>query len=161
MISLTNLLEKPGGRIVAIMLSLVVIAAAAYVVKNSFVSSTVTDERTRIFVDATTGRGFRHELVLGESIPVDAPSGGKTGYPAEMCYWTKDGTPKSDPTPVLLNIYIGKPGPTFCPDCGRLVVARNPMAQPGMRPPPTREEWERQHMVGIGPEMLHSIERAN
>lgn len=134
---------------------------AIYIVKGSLISSTVTDERTRIFVDATTGLGFRHELELGETIPVEAPSGGKTGYPAELCYWTKDGQPKSDPTPVLLNSYIGKPGPTFCPDCGRLVVPRNPMAMPGMRPPPTREEWEKMHSIGLGPELLHSVASSN
>jgi len=60
-----------------------------------------------------------------------------------------------------MNTYIGKPEPTFCPDCGRLVVARNPVAQPGMRPPPTREQWEKEHMVGVGPELLHSMERTN
>jgi hypothetical protein len=158
---LTNVLEKPAGKTAAVVLLIVAVAAAGYAIKSSFVSSTVTDERTRIFVDATTGQGFRHELQLGETIPVEAPSGNKTGYPAELCYWTKDGKVKSDPTPVLLNSYIGKPGPTFCPDCGRLVVPRNPVAQPGMRPPPTREQWERQHIVGIGPELLHAIERVN
>jgi hypothetical protein len=158
---LTKVLEKPTGRTAAIVLLIGAIAAAGYVIKNSIFSSTVSNERTRMFIDASTGKGFRHELKLGESIPVDAPSGNKTGYPAELCYWTKDGTPKSDPTPVLLNFYIGKPGPTFCPDCGRLVVARNPMAEPGMRPPPTREEWEKAHRVGLGPELLHAIARIN
>jgi hypothetical protein len=158
---LTNVLEKPAGKTVAVVLCIGAIAVAGYVVKGSIFSSAVSDERKRLFVDATTGEGFRHELVLGESIPVDAPSGGKTGYPAELCYWTKDGTPKTDPTPVLLNSYIGKPGPTFCPDCGRLVVAHNPMARPGMRPPPTREEWEKQHIVGIGPELLYTVARTN
>ncbi|MGD0140910.1 MAG: hypothetical protein ABSD28_18755 [Tepidisphaeraceae bacterium] len=156
-----SLLETPTGKSVAIVLAVVAIGVAVYVVKGSLFSSVVTNERTRMFVDATTGQGFRHELQAGESIPIDAPSGHKTGYPAELCYWTKDGTPKSDPTPVLLNIYIGKPEPTFCPDCGRLVVARNPIAQAGMRPPPTREEWEKQHMVGVGPELLHAMERTN
>jgi len=156
-----SLLETPTGKSVAIVLAVVAIGVAVYVVKGSLFSSVVTNERTRMFVDATTGQGFRHELQAGESIPIDAPSGHKTGYPAELCYWTKDGTPKSDPTPVLLNIYIGKPEPTFCPDCGRLVVARNPIAQAGMRPPPTREEWEKQQMVGVGPELLHAMERTN
>ena len=156
-----SLLETGVGKSVAVALAVVAIGVAVYVVKDSIRSSIVTDERTRMFVDGTTGEGFHHELQAGESIPIDAPSGHKTGYPAELCYWTKEGTPKSDPTPVLMNSYIGKAEPTFCPDCGRLVVPRNPVAQPGMRPPPTREEWEKAHMVGVGPELLHQMDRNN
>jgi len=156
-----SLLETPAVKGVVIALAIAAVGVAVYVVKRSLFPPVVTEERTRIFIDATTGQGFRHELQMGESIPVMAPSGNKTGYPAELCYWTKEGTPKSDPTPVLLNVYIGKPGPTFCPDCGRLVVGNNPVAKPGMKPPLTREEWEKEHMVGVGPELLHSAERNN
>jgi hypothetical protein len=160
MASLSEFFEKPAGKGVAVAIFVVAVALAFFTLKDSLFSSVVADERTRLFIDATTGEGFRHELQLGETIPVMAPSGNKTGYPAELCYWTKDGGIKSDPTPVLLNSYIGKPGPTFCPDCGRLVVPRNPRAMPGMKPPPTREEWEKEHnMVGIGPELLHTIDR--
>ena len=76
-------------------------------------------------------KAFRYEIKIGDSVPVKAPSGEKSGYPAELCYWTKDGQPKEDPTPVLLNQYVGKSGPTFCPDCGRLVVNHNPVAVAG------------------------------
>jgi hypothetical protein len=72
-----------------------------------------------------------------------------TGYPAEACYWTADGGTKTEPTWVLMNAVLGKPGPTFCPDCGRLVVARNPMPGPGVKPPPTQQE------------LLHSTADAN
>ena len=156
-----SLLETPIRKTVAVILAIGAIGVAVYIVKNSLFSSVVTEERTRWFVDAATGEGFRHELQVGESIPIVAPSGNKSGYPAELCYWTKEGTPKADPTPVLLNSYIGKPEPTFCPDCGRLVVGRNPVPKPGMRPPPTREEWEKEHMVGVGPELLHPMESNN
>jgi len=74
-------------------------------------------------------------------MPVLAPSGKNTGYEAELCYWTKDGKPKETPTPVLLNIYKGIKGPTFCPDCGRLVVGHNPPAMEGAKPPPTKDEY--------------------
>lgn len=74
--------------------------------------------------------------------PVKCPDTGKeTGYEAELCYWTKDGHPKDEPIPVLLNKYKGDPGPTFCPDCGRLVVYHNPLAVEGHTPPPTEEEY--------------------
>ena len=157
---LKNRLEKPGGQAVALSLALIVIGLAVYEVKASFFPSAVASERERMFVDSQTGKPFAHELKLGETIPVDAPSGGKTGYPAELCYWTKDGQIKKDPTYVLLNSWLGKPGPTFCPDCGRLVVPHNPTPYPGMRPPPTREEYERE-FGAVGPELLHGVANSN
>jgi hypothetical protein len=94
-------------------------------------------------VCAQTGKAFTVELKDGLSIPVRSPySGQQTGYPAELCYWTKDGKPKDEPTAVLLNSWVGKRGPTFCPDCGRLVVGRNPEPAPDRKPPPTREEYQ-------------------
>ena len=78
----------------------------------------------------------------GDKIPVKAPSGKNSGYLAEFCYWNKDGTAKKEPTPVLLNRYKGKPDPTFCPDCGRLVTAFNPPPRPGVKPPPTEDEMK-------------------
>lgn len=160
MSSLRNSLDRGPGKFVAIILGIGALLVTAYMIKNAISSPVVAAERNRIFIDAQTGAAFHHELVLGESIPVQAPSGGMTGYPAELCYWTKDGQPKKDPTAVLLNSMIGKPGPTFCPDCGRLVVLNNPPALPGMTPPPTREEYERR-MMGAGPELLHSVANGN
>src|SRR5438477_6525095 len=81
--------------------------------------------RERLFIDAKTMKAFNYEVKIGDSLPVKAPSGDRTGYPAELCYWTKDGKPRKDPYPVLLNEFVGKSGPTFCPDCGRLVVGHN------------------------------------
>ncbi|HEX4053760.1 MAG TPA: hypothetical protein VHX86_05810 [Tepidisphaeraceae bacterium] len=153
---LKKILDRGPGKAVVIVLAILAIGAALYIIRNSITSPAVAAERERIFIDATTGKAFNHELRLGETIPVEAPSGNKSGYPAELCYWTKDGHPKKDPTAVLLNSWIGKPGPTFCPDCGRLVVEHNPMAMPGMTPPPTREEYERR-IMGVGPELLHAV----
>jgi hypothetical protein len=161
MIWLTNLLEKPAGKAAAIVLFLGGIVIAGYIVKTTFMTSAVSLTRHRYFIDSSTGEPFAHELQRGEGIPIDAPSGGKTGYPAELCFWTKDGQPKGDPTPVLLNSWVGKTGPTFCPDCGRLVVSNNPPARPGARPPITRQEYEHLHQTGLGPELLHSIALGN
>jgi hypothetical protein len=138
------LLEKPWGKWAGVSFALIAVCIAAYFIKTSLFPSAIAQERTRNFIDAQTMKPFTHELEKGETIPVDAPSG-KTGYPAELCYWNKDGSTKSDPTYVILNIYLGKPGPTFCPDCGRLVIGHNPMPQPGDRPPPTQEEYEQRH----------------
>lgn len=96
----------------------------------------------RTYVCSETGKAFVHTLVAGESSPVTSPYTRRpTGYLAEWCYWTADGRPKSEPTPVLLNLYRDGSGPTFCPDCGRLVVAHNPRPRDGDAAPPTREAY--------------------
>jgi hypothetical protein len=99
-------------------------------------------DMNRLYICAETGQTFHYSLKLGDTIPVMSPyTGRNTGYPAELCYWTKDGGTSTDPTPVLLNGYKGLPGPTFCPVCGRLVVGHNPAPGPGVKPPPTEAEY--------------------
>ena len=49
---------------------------------------------------------------------------------------------KKEPTPVFVKSRAGEPGPTFCPDCGRLVVVHNPKPKDGDRPPPTQAEYK-------------------
>jgi hypothetical protein len=157
-----DLLDRPAGKWSAIAFVVVAVGTAGYFIKESLFPSVYSQSTDRYFVDAATGKPYKHELQIGESMPVEAPSGGKTGYPAELCYWTADGQVKSSPTPVLLNSWIGKPGPTFCPDCGRLVVANNPYPRAGGHPPPTREEWEKWHQMGKnGTELLHSVASGN
>lgn len=85
--------------------------------------------RTRTVIDSET-----REVFLEFGIPEDgrAPymhpeTGERTLYPAEKCYWAKEGGAKLDPTYVLLNELIGSKEPTKCPDCGRRVVRHNPM----------------------------------
>ncbi len=128
---------------VSVAVVLVLVIVAVYQVR-SFMSpdATVAYANAPLFIDSETGKTFRVTLEDGMSIPVKSPSTGKmTGYKAELCYWTKDGKPKTDPTPVLMNEDVGKPGPTFCPDCGRLVVHHNPVATADRTPPPTRDEY--------------------
>lgn len=106
-------------------------------------SEAVASSRDRVFVCAETGKAFRHEIERGEVMPVYSPhSGETTGYPAELCFWTADGRIQDDPTAVLLNEKVSKAGPTFCPDCNRLVVGHNPHPQPGDTPPPTRNQYK-------------------
>jgi hypothetical protein len=105
------------------------------------------DSHHRWFVCAETQRPFRARVEIGTSIPVMSPfSHRATGYPAELCYWTKEGTITREPTPVLLRRFLDPAdnSPTFCPDCGRLVVAHNPPPIQG-QVPPTQEEWLRNH----------------
>jgi hypothetical protein len=135
-------LDKPAGKATAIVVILCAIALCLYSLKSSM----STDEATGYsqdpwFVCAETGKAFHHALQAGEKFPVYSSASGKnTAYPAELCYWTKDAKIKNVPTPVLLNDWTGKPGPTFCPECGRLVVGHNPAPDP-KRPPPTKEEY--------------------
>jgi hypothetical protein len=140
---LREFFESPKGKGVVVVLGLVLIGAIFWLLRDNLSGSEAASiSRDRMFMDAATGKPFEHTLQAGDKIPLLAPSGKNTGYPAELCYWTKDGKPKSDPTPVLLNSYVGKPGATFCPDCGRLVVAHNPGAAEGAKPPPTQAEYE-------------------
>ena len=136
-------LETTGGKIAVALLLLAAAGFGVWAVRNTFgTSSAVTDANTRIFIDAETGKPFRHKLKAGDPYPIPAPSGKNSGYQAELCYWTADGKTKTEPTPVLLEEAQGKPGPTFCPDCKRLVVGHNPMPKPGDKPPPTQAEYK-------------------
>jgi hypothetical protein len=133
--------QTPKGKLLAGILLLVGLFAAFMAVRGAWRSDIATFSRERPFVDAQTGKAFIYEISPGETYPVPAPSGGKTGYPAELCFWTKDGKTKTEPTAVLLNQWAKKPGATFCPDCGRLVVPHNPPPNPGDAAPPTPAEY--------------------
>lgn len=136
-------LSTPLGRCVSVILCLVGLIAIGWSIHSNLgPDPAVSAANNPLFINAETGKVFRCKLTAGMNIPVKCPDTGKeTGYEAELCFWTKDGRVKNDPTPVLLNEHKGLPGPTFCPDCGRLVVHHNPMAVEGGRPPPTEREY--------------------
>jgi hypothetical protein len=138
--------QSRGGAIAAAVLGLVAMIALVAAIRSTFGADDATELITnRIYICSETHKGFKHKVERGETVPILSPYTGKnTGYPAELCYWTKDGKIKNDPTPVLLNMTIGKPGATFCPDCGRLVVPYNPRPLPDSKPPPTEEEYKKQ-----------------
>ncbi|HMD55535.1 MAG TPA: hypothetical protein VKJ65_13380 [Phycisphaerae bacterium] len=133
-------LQSSGGKAVTLFLALAAVGLCIWAVKSTIGGSTPGDPNDQTYVDSATNKAFQHRNVPGESVPILAPSGSNTGYPAEPCYWTADGGTKTDPTWVILNQELGKPGPTFCPDCGRLVVGHNPTPGPGVKPPPTQQE---------------------
>lgn len=143
MAGIREFLNSPKGKAIsatAIVIAVLLLGWSIW--SNLSGDDAATSAGTFGFVDASTGKAFNYTIQAGDKIPVMAPSGKHSGYPAEMCWWTKDGTIKKVPTPVLLNEYAGKTGPTFCPDCGRLVVGHNPPAVPGMKPPPTEAEYK-------------------
>lgn len=113
-----------GGAIIFIVAIVLIVRAV------SSVTAGVGDgSRIRVAIDAETGKVFKeYRIKDGETWPWKHPSTGRaTLYPTEQCYWTADGQAKLEPTHVLLNSIVGKDEKTICPDCGREVVAHNPM----------------------------------
>lgn len=139
---MAEFLQKPSGKIVAGIIVVAGVLAAGYELFQLFGPSAGSQATKQVFVDSKTGTSFEHTLVAGEMVPVTAPSGGRTGYPAELCYWTPDGKPKEKPDYVLLNEATGAPGPTFCKVCHRLVVHHNPVPSEGRKAPPTEAEYQ-------------------
>jgi len=142
MAGLREFFESSKGKLIALIAGIVLLVVLFFVVWSNLGSPATEIARDRMYIDSTTGKAFEHTLKAGDVVPVKAPSGKNTGYPAEFCYWTADGKIKDKPTPVLLNSYVGKPGPTYCPDCGRVVVMHNPAPMVGAKPPPTKAEWD-------------------
>jgi hypothetical protein len=94
------------------------------------------DEQGRTFVGRLPG--------VGEAAEIVSPFKSRA-YPAELCYWKSDGGTKSEPTVVLLRQYVeGRDTPTYCPDCGRLVIPGNPV--------PFRDELTGQ-LISVAPPM--------
>ena len=139
-----DFLRSQGGRWAGVAFAVVAAVALVLVLYRSFGDSeAAASSRDRVFVCATTGKSFRHEVSPGEVTPVRSPhTGENTGYPAELCYWTAEGAVKDEPTAVLLNDYAGLAGPTFCPECQRLVVGHNPRPEPGDKPPVLKHQYK-------------------
>lgn len=141
--TIREFLDTKQGRVTSIAFAAAVICVCGWMIWSNLTPSVAMQmSNTRHFICSETGKEFTASIDDGESYPRTSPyTGKKTGYPAEACYWTRDGKIKSTPTYVLVNSYLDKPGPTFCPDCGRLVVARNPRPQAD-RVPPTEAEYK-------------------
>lgn len=141
--SMREFFETPKGRAVSISVLLVGLGVVIWSIHSNFASSSAYNTAMDpVFMNAETGYVFHLKLKTGMTFPVVCPDTGKaTGYIPEACYWTSDGHAKSDPTYVILNEDRGISGPTFCPDCGRLVILHNPMAVEGHRPPPTKDQY--------------------
>ena len=126
---------SPSGRgtKIKIVLAAVCIIAAGVLTYLNFAGQVDpgSASRRRTLVDSVTSEVFvDFGIKDGDSFPYENPkTGQRTLFPAEKCYWTKDGSAwkaKREPTYVLLNEYAGKKGDTICPDCGRKVVPHNP-----------------------------------
>jgi hypothetical protein len=149
-VGVREFLKTSVGKNVAIAAAIIGLGVCVWSIASNFGDDEATAlSKGRVFICAETKETYNVELSAGMKIPYDSPYSGKpTGFPAEMCYWTKDGKIKQDPTPVLINGYVNQPEPTFCPDCGRIVTVRNPFPEPGSRPPPTQAEWKSRNAGG-------------
>jgi hypothetical protein len=122
-----NHLLTVGG----IVLAVAILACGAWLGIRAARGGNELNTAERVMICSETGKVYNYEPKEGEVAPYPSPySKKRTGYRAERCYWTKDGKAKLEPTYVLLNEDIGKPGPTICPDCGREVRRHNPMPPP-------------------------------
>lgn len=136
--------QTGGGRVVAVALAGLALFVLWQVWRSNFSTSDAgRASADRIFICSETGKSFRHTLREGERIPVKSPHSKKlTGYEADLCYWTREGGTKAEPTCVYVVRRWGGSGPTFCPDCGRLVRPLNPAPVDGTKPPPTKAEYK-------------------
>lgn len=140
---LKEYMDSVAGKVTAGILIVACVAMVYWSARSSFGSSAGRMASDRVFVCAKTGKSFSHTLAKGEKLPIYSKySGENTAYPAEMCTWNADGSIRKEGVPVLLNQYKGNAEPTFCPDCGRLVVGHNPAADPSRKPPPTKAEFQ-------------------
>ena len=146
---LREFLETKWGKGIAAALILIGAIAVFMSVRNNLGQSHAeAASRERIFICSQTGKTFEAEVKPGMSFPVRSPySDDYTGYVPELCYWTEEGKISDEPTYVLLNKHRNEKGPTFCPDCDRLVVSDNPAPEPD-KPPPTRAEYASRRMTG-------------
>ena len=140
--STRKFLESGAGKAAAGLLVVVGLAFVLFTLWGLMSSEGERASANRMFIDIETNQPFEHELTMGEKLPVRTPSGKDSGYPAEACYWTKDGKPKDKPTWVFVsNVWKGTKEPSFCPDCGRLVVGHNPPPGDGRTAPPTKDDY--------------------
>jgi hypothetical protein len=140
-----QLLQGKAGIILAVLVFAAGGAGVYFTVLQGDTAGEIADDtRNAILVDET-GATFKVRL-SEKSTEKDLvnPKTGKQGYRPEWCWWTKDGKVRAEPFPVVLNSLVGKTEPTFCPDCGRLVVPHNPQVRDGFpmpTVPPTKEEY--------------------
>lgn len=127
--------SSSSRRNMTLSIGMVVVAVGVLVyVVFSTMQSIANDPRraaayTRV-MDLETGEYIEKFPFTGERLvfPAKNPKTGRNSLvPVELCYWTKDGKAKMEPTPVILNQWLNKSGPTTCPDCGRPVTKGNRM----------------------------------
>jgi len=126
------------GVIAAILVGLAVWMAKGYFGEDPVARAA----NMRTLMDIETNETFEFELTpeWGPYPHKNPKTGKETLYPIEWCFARECG--KSGGTPVILNVWRGKPDePTYCPKCGSLVRFHNPRpGEPeGQSEPPARD----------------------
>ena len=86
----SGFLDTPTGKAVAAVIVLIAAIAVYLLVRPRDVAADLS--RKRVFICSETNKSFALTVEEGMMVPVKSPYSGKnTGYPAEMCWWTKDG----------------------------------------------------------------------
>src|SRR5688572_26366206 len=105
---LREFFKSPAGMAIAAVLVAIGLFFAVGAIRGFITTEAESLSSDRMFVDVKTNEPFSMDLEVGMKIPVKAPSGGETGYPAEICEWNKDGSKRSEPFYVALNTWQGK-----------------------------------------------------
>lgn len=135
-----GLTSSGGIKVGAVVLAAAILAGGVWLGLGRAGARDPVDSAKRVIICSETLKVYNYTIKPGESAPYPSPYSKKnTGYAAERCYWTKDGKAKLEPTYVLLNEYVGKEGPTICPDCGREVRFHNPEPPPELMMEAIRE----------------------
>lgn len=106
--------------------TVVLLALAAVRIWAAASHPAVAAADTRTLMDAETGRLATVNVTdgFGPFPMVNPRTGERTLYPTEICY--ANGCAAKGGTHVILNSYLGKEGPTYCPACGGEVRFHNP-----------------------------------
>lgn len=103
------------------------VGVCGYYVWNTFgEDETLRSANRRVIKCSETGQEFKIKITRDlKPYPHENPkTGTKTLYPTEVCYWDECG--KQRGTRVILNVWLGKEGPTKCPVCEHTVRPHNP-----------------------------------
>src|SRR2546423_2989302 len=98
---LNQFFDPTAGKVAAGAVVLIAIIVISVIARPRDVAADLS--RHRKFICSETNKAFDVTVEEGMMTPVKSPYSGKnTGYPAEMCWWTKDGQPLKEPHYVLL-----------------------------------------------------------
>jgi len=116
-------LRTTGGRIIGGALAAAAIGAALFQFVGVMQADDAQWPRVRV-MDPETGHLRWQRVGTGEFPYRNPKTGERSMYPVEYCFENQCGPDGG--TPVVLNDYLDKEGPTICPTCGAEVVAHNP-----------------------------------
>lgn len=122
--SLNRLARSKAGVSAGLVLCVAVVAFALARVGGVVADDQPQWPRIRV-MDKQTGDLRWKRVAPQAEFPYRNPkTGERSMYPVEYCFYNECGP--AGGTPVILNDYLGKEGPTTCPRCGEEVHAHNP-----------------------------------